>query len=66
MIQHTYGAPCFMDGSTRSITIMDDGTVAFRTLYVQGVRKSKVDPAETLLEVFVEYKAKLYKYLQIS
>lgn len=58
---HTYGPPCFMDDSTRSITITDNGTVFFRTLYVQGMREIKVDPNETLIEIFTEYKSKFNK-----
>ena len=58
---HTYGLPCFMDGSTRSITITDNDTIFFRTVYVQGMKEVKVDPNETLIEIFTEYKSKLGK-----
>lgn len=58
---HNYGPPCFADNSCRSITILDDGILFFKTTYTQGMRKYTDDPSEVVLEVFTEYRNKLNK-----
>lgn len=62
--EHFYGEPCFVNNSTRSITIHQEGdewAVYYRTTYAQGFKTGKGDPDEGVLSIFEELMSKLNK-----
>lgn len=69
---HTYGEPCFQDGSCRSISIVYDDlmwNLFYKCLLVQGMKygiandhEDAIEQAENaLVDVFTEYKSRMSK-----